>query len=52
MKRIVIMLGVALMLGIAPDARAQARPDFSGTWKFNQIKSTPGIAGNTPAGTV
>ncbi len=50
MKRIVIVLGVAmgLMLGAAPDALAQAKPDFSGTWKFNQTKSTPGIAGNTP----
>ena len=49
MKRI-IMLGVALalMLGAAPDLLAQAKPDFSGTWKFNQLKSTPGIAGNTP----
>ena len=50
MKRIVIMLGIALsaMLGAAPDALAQAKPDFSGTWKFNQLKSSPGIAGNTP----
>jgi len=48
MKRIAIMLGLALALGAASDARAQARPDFSGTWKFNQTKSTPGIAGNTP----
>ena len=48
MKRMVIMLGVALMLGVAPEVLAQARPDFSGTWRFNQGKSTPGIAGNTP----
>ena len=48
MKRMVIMLGVALMLGVAPKALAQARPDFSGTWRFNQGKSPPGIAGNTP----
>ena len=48
MKHIVIMLGVALMLGVAPAAFAQAKPDFSGTWRFNQTKSTPGIAGNTP----
>lgn len=48
MKRIVIMLGVALLLCVAQDVLAQARPDYSGTWKFNQVKSTPGIAGNTP----
>ena len=48
MKRMAIMLGVALMLGVPPEALAQARPDFSGTWRFNQGKSAPGIAGNTP----
>lgn len=48
MKRIVIVLSVALLLGVASDVLAQAKPDFSGTWKFNQLKSTPGIAGNTP----
>jgi len=47
MKRVVITLGLALMLGV-PQAFAQSRPDFSGTWKFNQAKSSPGIAGNTP----
>ena len=47
MKRVVLMLGVAL-LGVTADVLAQAQPDFSGTWKFNQQKSTPGIAGNTP----
>lgn len=47
MKRIVLVLGVAL-LAVTGDALAQAKPDFSGTWKFNQQKSTPGIAGNTP----
>jgi hypothetical protein len=48
MKRIVTMLGVALLLCAAQDVLAQAKPDYSGTWKFNQVKSTPGIAGNTP----
>ena len=49
MKRNVIMLtaALALALGVAA-AQAQTPPDFSGTWKFNQTKSTPGIAGNTP----
>jgi hypothetical protein len=48
MKQIAIVLGLALVLGVAPDALAQAKPDFSGTWKLNQGKSSPGIAGNTP----
>ena len=47
MKRIVFMLGVAL-LGVTADVLAQATPDFAGTWKLNQQKSTPGVAGNTP----
>lgn len=48
MKRLMIVLGVALALGVPAAALAQARPDFSGTWKFNQGKSNPNIAGNTP----
>ncbi len=48
MKRIVTLLGVALLFCVAQDVLAQAKPDYSGTWKFNQVKSTPGIAGNTP----
>jgi hypothetical protein len=47
MKRIVLVLGVAL-LALTGDALAQAQPDLSGTWKLNQQKSTPGVAGNTP----
>lgn len=47
MKRVAIALGLMLALS-APPALGQARPDFSGTWKFNQGRSTPGIAGNTP----
>jgi len=48
MKQLVIVLGVALTLGVQAVALAQARPDFSGTWKFNQAKSSPNIAGNSP----
>ncbi len=48
MKRIVTMLGMALVLCAAPPVLAQSPTDYSGTWKFNQTKSTPGIAGNTP----
>ena len=46
MKRLMIVLGVALALGVSVVALAQARPDFSGTWTFNQGKSDPNIAGN------
>lgn len=48
MKRLMIVLGVALTFGVQAGTLAQSKPDFSGTWKFNQTKSTPGIAGNTP----
>ena len=48
MKRVMIVLGVALTLGVQTVALAQARPDYSGTWRFNQAKSSPNIAGNTP----
>jgi hypothetical protein len=48
MRHAVITLGLALLVGVSPASPAQNRPDFSGTWKFNQGKSTPGIAGNTP----
>jgi hypothetical protein len=46
MKQLGILLSAALLLTAV--ASAQGRPDFSGTWRFNQTKSTPGIAGNTP----
>jgi hypothetical protein len=46
MKQLGILLSAALLLTAV--ASAQAKPDFSGTWRFNQAKSTPGIAGNTP----
>lgn len=48
MKRLVIILGVALTLGVQAEALAQAKPDFSGNWTFNQGKSSPGTAGNSP----
>jgi hypothetical protein len=35
MKRLMIVLGVALTLGVPAAALAQARPDFSGTWMRN-----------------
>ena len=47
MKRAVIALGVAVLLGVVPAVLAQARPDFSGTWKLNAAKSGS-ITGNTP----
>lgn len=48
MKRLVIILSVALTLGVRAEALAQARPDFSGSWTFNQGKSSPRTAGNAP----
>ena len=47
MKRAVIALGVAVLLGVVPAVLAQARPDFSGTWKLNAAKSGS-VTGNTP----
>ena len=48
MKRLTIVCGVALVLGVQAVALAQARPDFSGTWRLNVSKSAPNVAGNTP----
>jgi len=48
MKRLTIVCGVALALGVQAVALAQARPDFSGTWRLNVSKSAPNVAGNTP----
>ncbi len=48
MKRLTIVCGVALALGAQTAALAQARPDFSGTWRLNVSKSAPNVAGNTP----
>ena len=48
MKQLVIVFGVCLVLGVPVAALLQARPDFSGTWQFNQAESSPNVAGNTP----
>jgi hypothetical protein len=48
MRRVVIAWGFVLMVGVVHETRAQATPDLSGTWRFNQGKSSSGIAGNTP----
>lgn len=49
MTRLMIVPGLALTLGVSAVALAQARPDFSGTWSFNQEMSSPSIAGDTPS---
>jgi hypothetical protein len=43
-----IALSVVLTLGAPAVARAQARPDFSGTWRISQAKSSRNVVGNTP----
>ena len=48
MKRLTFVLAVALALGVQTVTLAQARPDFSGTWRLNVAKSGPNVAGNTP----
>jgi len=48
MTRLMFAVGLALALGSEAMTLAQAKPDFSGTWRFNQAKSSPNIAGNTP----
>ena len=47
-KRPVVALGIVVVLLARPATPAQLAPDFSGTWRLNQAKSSPGIAGNTP----
>jgi len=47
MNRWMIVLGLAVALG--GQALAQARPDFSGTWQFNQAESDPDTFGNSPS---
>jgi hypothetical protein len=48
MKRLMIVVGVALALGVHAVTLAQTRPDFSGTWRLNVARSAPNVAGNTP----
>lgn len=43
-----IVAGAALAFGLQVAALAQAAPDLSGTWVFNQAKSGRGTAGNSP----
>ena len=43
-----IALGAALALGAQTVSFAQAKPDFSGSWRLNQAKSSRAIVGNTP----
>ena len=47
MKRVAIVLGVALALSVA-GAHAQTRPNFSGEWQLNAAKSNPTVTGNSP----
>lgn len=48
MRRWTIAVSVALTLGVQVISIAQAVPDFSGTWRLNQAKSSRAIVGNTP----
>jgi hypothetical protein len=48
MRRWTIAVSVALTLGAQAFSIAQAAPDFSGTWRLNQAKSSRSVVGNTP----
>ena len=48
MRRWTVACSVALTLGAQAISIAQAAPDFSGTWRLNQAKSSRAIVGNTP----
>lgn len=48
MKRWTIAVSVALTLGAQAMSLAQTAPDFTGTWRLNQAKSSRAIVGNTP----
>ena len=48
MRRLTIAASIALMLGAHATSLAQARPDFSGTWRISQSKSSRNVVGNTP----
>jgi len=41
-------MGFALMLAAQTETFAQARPEFSGTWRISQSKSSRNVVGNTP----
>jgi hypothetical protein len=48
MKRWMIVVCAALTLAAQAGVSAQGKPDFSGTWNYNQGKSSPGTSGNAP----
>jgi hypothetical protein len=48
MRRLTIAASIALVLGAQAISLAQARPDFSGTWRISQSKSSRNVVGNTP----
>src|SRR5258705_7455625 len=51
----VVLLSLAIGLGVPPVARAQAKPDFSGTWRLSATNppNYPGSAGwGVPSPTV
>lgn len=48
MRRWTIAVSVAMTLGAQAISIAQAAPEFSGTWRLNQSKSSRAIVGNTP----
>ena len=48
MRRWTIAVSVALTLGAQAISIAQTAPDFSGTWRLNQAKSSRAVVGNTP----
>jgi hypothetical protein len=48
MRRLAIAASVVLMIGAQAISLAQARPDFSGTWRISQSKSSRNVVGNTP----
>jgi hypothetical protein len=41
-------MGFALTLAAPTETLAQTRPDFSGTWRISQAKSSRNVVGNTP----
>jgi hypothetical protein len=44
----VVTLIAALALGVSAPARTQGKPNFSGTWIYNQALSSGGTSGNNP----
>ena len=48
MTRLMIVLCAVLTVGAQAGALAQARPDFSGTWRISQTKSGRNVVGNNP----